>query len=285
MSVRIGIVGSINLDLVASGAPLPAPGETVTGASFARHPGGKGANQALAARRLGADVTMVGCVGDDGLAESALSILRAEGVDLTGVETVKDQATGVALIAVSPDGENQIIVASGANACVSERLVSKMPDCDAILCQLEVPIDAVMAAFERSKGLFAVNLAPAMDVPDQLLAEADLIIVNGGEAAFYGEKLLQNKGRVVVTLGKDGAMLYENGKVAGSAPAFDVTAVDTTGAGDTFSAALVVALAEGQDPESALRFASAAAALAVTKAGAQPSLPTRSEVETLLAKP
>ena len=286
MSVKIGVVGSINLDLVASGAPLPKPGETVTGAQFAQHPGGKGANQALAARRLGADVVMVGCVGDDALAEPALALLRADGVDVSGVMFEVGVPTGVALIAVSPEGENQITVASGANAQVSESDAMGLPMCDAVLCQLEVPVQVVIAAMaaEVERGLFAVNLAPAIEVPDRLLELADLLIVNEIEAAFYGEALHKGKGMVALTLGGDGAVLYQSGVEVARSGAFDVPVVDTTGAGDTFCGALVLALAEGQGEAGALRFASAAAALAVTKPGAQPSLPRRAEVEALLAK-
>jgi ribokinase len=282
MSVRIGVVGSVNLDLVASGAPLPKAGETVTGARFAQHPGGKGANQALAARRLGANVHMVGRVGDDALAETALSLLRRDGVDVQGVMAEIGQSTGVALIAVSPEGENQIIVASGANALVDAGDVMGLPECDAILCQLEVPIVAVMAALDQAPNLFAVNLAPAITVPDRLLKEADLLIVNEGEAEFYGPALHTGNGMVAVTLGGAGAVLYHTGEEIARAPAFDVPVVDTTGAGDTFCGALVTALAEGQAPADALRFASAAGALAVTRPGAQPSLPSRQSVEALL---
>ena len=283
MSVRIGVVGSVNLDLVASGAPLPGPGETVTGARFAQHPGGKGANQALAARRLGAEVMMVGCVGDDALAEPALALLRADGVDVSHVMAELGEATGVALIAVSPQGENQITVASGANARVDPADVAALDGCDAILCQLEVPVPAVLAAARLDTALFAVNLAPALPVPEALLAEADLMIVNEVEAAFYGEALHAGEGLVAVTLGGEGARLFRAGKPIAQAPAFAVPVVDTTGAGDTFCGALVVALAEGQAPDMALRFASAAAALAVTVPGAQPSLPRRAAVDALLA--
>ncbi len=286
MSVKISVLGSINLDLVASGAPLPAPGETVTGAHFAQHPGGKGANQALAARRLGADVAMVGCVGDDTLAEPALALLRADGVDVSGVMFEVGVPTGVALIAVSPEGENQITVASGANLQVSDSDVMNLAMCDAVLCQLEVPVQAVIAALAAKvdRGLFAVNLAPAIAVPGTLLSQADLLIVNEIEAAFYGDALHAGKGLVALTLGAKGAVLYRAGAEIARVAAFDVPVVDTTGAGDTFCGALVLALAEGQSEDAALRFASAAAALAVTRAGAQPSLPRRAEVEALLAK-
>lgn len=282
MSVRIGVVGSVNLDLVASGAPLPKAGETVTGSRFAQHPGGKGANQALAARRMGADVHMVGRVGDDALAETALSLLRKDGVEVSGVMAELGQSTGVALIAVSPEGENQITVASGANALVDDMDVLGLPKCDAILCQLEVPVAAVMAASRLTTGIFAINLAPAIEVPHALLQKADLLIVNELEAAFYGDALHAGQGYVALTLGGEGASLFKAGQEVARTAAFEVPVLDTTGAGDTFCAALVVALAEGQTPEVALRLASAAAALAVTKPGAQPSLPRRAEVEALL---
>ena len=285
MSVTIGIVGSINLDLVASGAPLPTAGETVTGAHFAQHPGGKGANQALAARRLGADVHMVGCVGDDMLAEPALTLLRKDGVDVGNVMSEIGTATGVALIAVSPDGENQITVASGANVRVGEADVAGLPKCDVILCQLEVPLTAIVAAADvaaETGALLAINLAPALIVPRELIDRADLLIVNEVEADFYGDKLHHEGGMVALTLGGAGAVLYKQGREIARVPAFAVDPVDTTGAGDTFCGALAVALAEGERPEEALRFASAAAALAVTRAGAQPSLPRREQVDALL---
>ena len=287
MSVTIGVVGSINLDLVASGAPLPQAGETVTGARFAQHPGGKGANQALAARRLGADVHMVGCVGDDALAETAMALLRRDGVDVSNVMSELGTATGVALIAVSPEGENQITVASGANARVGPSDVAGLPTCDVILSQLEVPVTAVEAATRRAAetgALMAINLAPAIGVSPQLLKDADLLIVNEIEAAFYGDALHERGGLVALTLGGDGAALFKMGQEIARVPAFEVEVVDTTGAGDTFCGALVVALAEGQAPEHALRFASAAAALAVTRPGAQPSLPGRAQVEALLGE-
>lgn len=285
MSVTIGVVGSINLDLVASGAPLPTAGETVTGAQFAQHPGGKGANQALAARRLGAAVHMVGCVGDDALAETAMTLLRRDGVDVSNVMSELGTSTGVALIAVSPDGENQITVASGANTRVGPSDVAGLPNCDVILSQLEVPVTAVEAATRRAAetgALMAINLAPASGVSPQLLKDADLLIVNEIEAAFYGDALHERGGLVALTLGGDGAALFKMGQEIARVPAFDVDVVDTTGAGDTFCGALAVALAEGQPPEQALRFASAAAALAVTRPGAQPSLPSRAQVDALL---
>lgn len=283
MSVSLTVVGSINLDFVASAATLPAPGETVTGATLARHPGGKGANQALAARRLGAAVQMIGATGKDGMADEALGLLRRDGVDLWGVATKPDLASGVALIAVSAQGENQIIVAPGANAGV---LPGDLPNTleGALIMQLELPVATVAAAAERATGFVAVNLAPAAIVPQTLLDRADLLIVNETEAAFYGEGLHQSSGLVAVTLGGAGAKLFKDGVEIAAASPPAITVVDTTGAGDCFVAALTVALLEGQSPAEALRFACTAGALAVTRAGAQPSLPTRAEVDAALAR-
>lgn len=278
---RIVVAGSVNLDLVASGAPLPAPGQTVTGATFARHPGGKGANQALAARRLGADVALVARVGRDSMAEEALTLLRAGGVDLSGVTLDDAAATGVALVAVDAQGENQIIVAPGANATLTPPRLA-LPAGDALICQLELPVETVAYAAAQWSGFFCVNLAPALPVPDAVIARADLIVVNEGEAAYYGRALDAARGLVAVTRGGEGAVLIRNGETVASAIPPAVAVVDTVGAGDTFVAALAVALLEGQAPQAALRFACAAGACAVTRPGAQPSLPTRAEVDPLL---
>lgn len=281
MSVpRILVVGSINLDFVATAQKLPAPGETVTGATLARHPGGKGANQALAARRLGAHVALAGRVGRDAMADEALALLRADGVDLAAVGVDDAASTGVALIAVSADAENQIIVASGANATLTPAHLPPL-DADAVICQLEIPMETVIAA-GATDGLFCVNLAPSKPTPDAVFARADVLIVNEGEAAFQGAALSKARGLVVITEGAKGARLMKAGaEIARAAPP-KISAVDTTGAGDAFVGALVVALVEGQAPDEALRFACAAGALAATKPGAQPSLPRRDEVEALL---
>ncbi|MFN4023511.1 MAG: ribokinase [Hyphomonas sp.] len=279
----ITVVGSVNLDIVASGRTLPRPGETVTGAKLARHPGGKGANQALAARRLGIEVRLIAAVGNDDMAEEALKLLRSGGVDLSATQYINGETTGVALIAVSEEGENQIVVCPGANAALDpgdlegERIEHMMG-------VLEVPAPALLAATQRATGFIALNLAPALEVPAELLARASLLIVNQTEAAFYGAALHAPGRYVAISLGAAGAELWMNGKKVAAARPPDVKVVDTTGAGDTFSAALTVSLIQGAPPEDALRFAVAAGALACTRPGAQPSLPRRSEVEALLRK-
>jgi len=279
---RITVVGSVNLDFVASAAKLPAPGETVTGATLARHPGGKGANQALAARRLGAEVALVGRVGADGMAAEALALLKRDDVDLSACGTDASAATGVALIAVSADGENQIVVAPGANARFTPEALTAFDG--ALICQLELPVETVAAAVANAPGFVCVNLAPAAPVPDAIFARADLLVVNEIEAAFYGEKLHSGAGRVAITYGARGAALFERGEKIAEAPGVKITPVDTTGAGDCFVGALTLALLEGMAPERALAFACAAGAAAATKAGAQPSLPTRAEVDSLLKR-
>ncbi len=278
--VALQVLGSINLDLVASGVPLPKAGETVTGASLARYPGGKGANQALAAHRLGAKVRLIGRVGHDPFADEALGLLRTEGVDLSQCSVDARLPTGVALIAVSPEGENQITVASGANMGLIN--LPELGDV-ALLCQLELPIGTVAKAVSAAKGFVAINLAPALPVPDSLLIRPDLLVVNEGEAASYGEKLHKGQGLVAVTLGAKGVVAYRQGiEVARAAPPV-VAAIDTTGAGDCFFAALCVGILEGQSLDQALAFACTAAALATTRPGAQTSMPLRQEVEDHLA--
>lgn len=275
MTVRIAVIGSVNLDIVARCAHLPAPGETVTGASLARYPGGKGANQALAARRLGADVALVARVGGDAAADEALALLKADGVHLSGVGVDETLATGVALIAVSEAGENQIVVAPGANAALA---FAGLPPHDALVAQLEVPVATVLAAAQASQGLVVLNLAPAVDVPDALLARAGVIVVNEGEAAHYGSRLDAMPARIARTHGASGAALFQGGREIARAAPPPIRAVDTTGAGDCFVAALTVALAEGRGEDLALTFAVRAAALACTRQGAQPALPWRAEL-------
>ncbi len=279
--MRIAVVGSVNLDLVASVATLPAPGETVTNATLARHPGGKGANQALAARRLGAEVTLIACVGDDGHATAALRLLRAAGVALQHCVTDPTLPTGVALIVVAAGGENQIVVAPGANRALQPAHLPVL-DFDALIVQLEIPAATVLAAATRASGWVTVNLAPATAVDPALLRRADLIVVNETEAQYYGATLQHLPGLVALTLGARGAQLLRGGDVIARAAPPAVQVVDTTGAGDCFVAALTLALLEKQPAERALRFACAAGALAASRSGAQPSMPRRDEVQRLL---
>lgn len=277
---KIVVVGSVNLDIVVTVDRLPVAGETVSGGTLSQFPGGKGANQALAAKRLGADVTLVACVGNDANADAALALLSEGGVDLSACRRDDSAATGVALIAVSSDGENQIVVVPGANRASTPDQID-VPDAEALICQLEVPVATLQRATESFGGFISINLAPAIDVPADLIDRADLIVVNETEAEFYGDKLDAFKGLLAVTYGDKGAVLKKGGEdVARSRPP-TVQVVDTTGAGDTFTAALTLAIVERKEYQEALNFACAAGAVATTRAGAQPSLPTRADVESL----
>jgi ribokinase len=248
---ELTVVGSVNLDLVARVERLPRPGETVTASGLARLPGGKGANQAVAAARLGAEVTFVGAVGDDAFAAEALANLVALGVQL---ELERVATTGLALIAVDDAGENEIVIVPGSNALVTPREVE-----GAVLCQLEVP-DAVVLAAARKASFFALNAAPARPLD----VEPDLVVVNQLEREVFARGKL-----VAVTLGASGAVLYENGSEVARAAAPPVDVVDTTGAGDAFTATLVVSLLEGRAWQEALERACAAGAEATTRLGAQ----------------
>lgn len=275
------VIGSVNLDLSASVSRLPAPGETVTGAKLERFPGGKGANQALAAQRLGASVTLIASVGDDNTATEALKLVHDGGVNLSHCLVDADQPTGVALISVAESGENCIVVAPGANATLSLE-DRKLPAADALICQLEIPDAAIKKAAAQFDGFFCVNLAPAKDIDDAILERADLVIVNQTESDWYGDRLSVCKGMIARTHGKEGAELFQDGQLFAAANAPEVAAIDTTGAGDAFTAALVVAFTEQMQPAEALRFACIAGSLATTSRGAQPSLPLRSDVNRML---
>jgi ribokinase len=266
------VVGSINLDLVARGERLPRPGETVTGATFSRVPGGKGANQAVAAARLGARVTMVGCVGDDELGRAALVELQQAGVDLSRVRHGQEM-TGVALIAVDAHGENAIVVAPGANLELQPDDVD-VSDADGVLCQLEIPLETVEQAALDAPGDFFLNAAPAR-AP---IPAADVTIVNHYEF----ESMQYRSGVIVITFGREGAALLEDGVEVARATPPQVDTVDGTGAGDAFTACLVVSMLEGREREEALRRACVAGAIAASRFGAQTSLPTAEEVDALL---
>ena len=270
---RLTVVGSINLDLVAQTERLPRPGETVTGATFRRVPGGKGANQAVAAARLGADVTFIGCRGDDGFGREALVELEQAGVHLGLVKVVPGAVTGVALITIDAAGENEIVVAPGANlALLPEDVV--LPEGDGVLCQLEIPLETVAHVAATAPGSFFLNAAPARGpVP-----AADVTVVNRYEL----DALPGRGGIVALTLGAEGAVLLEDGVEVARAVPPEVEAVDGTAAGDAFTACLVVSLLEGRTHLESLRRACAAGALAASRLGAQSSLPTAEEVDALL---
>jgi ribokinase len=268
---RITVVGSANVDLVARCERLPRPGETVTDAAFERVPGGKGANQAVAAARLGARVRFVGRIGQDDL---VLRSLRRERVDVSGV--VRDEGEGgVAIVVVEASGENVIVVAPGAN----RRLLAGEVDvgeADAVMCQLEIPAEAVAAAAAQAHFL-CLNAAPARR---PLTVKPDLLVVN----RYEYEQVGSYAGLVALTLGADGAVLLEGGTEVARARPPRVDAVDGTAAGDAFCAALVVALLEGRERAEALGRACVAGALAASRPGAQPSLPSGAEVDAALAR-
>ena len=276
---RIAVVGSVNLDLVAFCRRLPWPGETIEALEFERVPGGKGANQAVAAARLGADVWFVGCVGDDDHGRLALAGLEEAGVDLSGVQMV-DEPTGVAFVVVGEDAQNQIVVVPGANRRLEARSFD-VGDADAVLCQLEIPLETVAWTAERASGLMCLNAAPAREVPERILERCDLIVANSLELDALGSSPLGPL--FALTLGSDGALLLEGGEEVARATPPAVRAVDGTAAGDAFCAALVLALLEGRPRQEALERACAAGALAASRPGAQPSLPTAAEVDALLA--
>jgi ribokinase len=267
---ELTVVGSVNLDLVARCERLPQPGETVTGATFERHPGGKGANQAVAAARLGAPVRFAGAVGSD---REALGGLVAGGVELELQEV--EEPTGVALILVDAEGETVIVVAPGANRRV------RAPDRldGPVLCQLEIPVETVAAVAEGAERFF-LNAAPAVPLPAEVVRRAELVVVNRHEL----DGLPEPPRLAALTLGAEGAVLLEHGNEVARARPPRVTAVDGTAAGDAFTACLVVSLLERRDREEALVRACAAGALAASRRGAQPSLPTAAELDAILAR-
>jgi ribokinase len=265
--VALTVVGSANLDLVARVSRLPRPGETVTDADFFTAPGGKGANQAVGAARLGARVRFVGAVGRDSFADEALGGLREAGCELDVAEV--DAPTGVAVIYVDAGGENTIVVAPGANTSLEPTEVE-----GPVLSQLEIPLGVVEAA-AIGASFFALNAAPARPVPAELVRRADLVVVN----RYEREALPEAPRLTALTLGPEGAVLLEDGEEVARARPPRVEAVDGTAAGDAFTACLVVSLLEGRSREEALARACKAGALAATRPGAQPSLPTAQEVD------
>jgi ribokinase len=304
---RIVVVGSINMDLVARVPQLPRPGETVLGTAFSQVPGGKGANQAVAAARLGADVTMIGRVGDDVFGEQLLVSLRRHGVRTEQVQRAANCPSGLALIGVDDSGQNSITVIGGANQRLTPKDIeaqsAAIAGADALLVQLEVPLETVVAAVAvaRQHGVLTIlDPAPppsgalpaelyAVDVlsPNQAEAEALTgVAVTSVSTAIIAARKLHERGarQVVFKLGAQGALAGESGGEFAQIPAPQVRVVDTTAAGDAFTAALAVALIEGRSLGEATRFACAAGSLATTRAGAQDAMPSREEVVAELAR-
>ncbi len=300
MTGRVVVVGSVNVDLVVAIERLPLPGETVTGGRFARHHGGKGGNQAVAAARLGASTAFIGAVGGDAFGPEARATLEAEGIDLRGLVTLEAEVTGVALILVEASGENSIAVAGGANAAVTPGLVTAMfeklgvDDSDVVLVGHEIPTAAARQALAlagATGGTTILNPAPASGLDPEVLALADVLTPNRGELAVLtgnddpeaGPVALSlvagSSGRaVLVSLGRDGALLVD-GLGAMPLPAPPVNVVDTVGAGDTLNGALAAGLAAGLALPDAARRAVSAASLAVTREGARAGMPTLTELE------
>jgi ribokinase len=301
--MAVAVFGSINMDLVVRTPRLPVAGETLTGHTFFTAPGGKGANQAVACARLGATAHMIGRVGGDVFGGALRESLAGNGVDTTGVLTDASQPSGVAVIAVDDQAENTIIIVPGANGTVGEadveRLQGALAAARALLLQLEVPMAAVVAAARaaRERGVMVIlDPAPARPLPDELYQLTDLITPNEVEAGMLtglevrGEADADRAAKVLVQRGARGAAIKMGGKGAyyfdGRAgtfwPAFKVKAIDSVAAGDAFNGALASAVADGRPVAEALRWGMAAGALSTTKAGAQPSMPDRAAVETLL---
>ena len=300
---RLVVLGSINADHILNLAQFPSPGETVIGKHYNVAFGGKGANQAVAAGRGGADIAFIACVGADDIGQRIRQQLAEDRVDISAVEAVPGQTTGVALIWVNDDAENMIAIHSGANAALSPAVMARfhqqIAEASALLMQLESPLETVMAATQlaRRHGTRVIlNPAPARPLPDELLALVDMMTPNETEAqhltgirvetdddAQRAAQALHDKGvgSVIITLGRRGAWVSEQGH-GQLIPGFHVEAVDTIAAGDTFNGALLTGLLEEMPMLEAVRFAHAAAAIAVTRRGGQPSVPWRNEIEAFL---
>lgn len=298
---RVVVVGSANMDMVVRAPRIPRPGETVVGSQFVMVPGGKGANQAVAAARLGAHVTFVARVGNDLFGDHNLDGYQQEGIDCQFIVRDEEAPSGIALIAVDAQGQNAIVVAPGANMCLTpedvQRAEEAIAKADVVLAQLEVPIPTVVRTADlahRYSRRMILNPAPAPShpLPEELLRHVDILTPNETEAQsickapdYSSPEAMGQALRalgvpvVIITLGGEGALVQDESGPR-RLPAYPVQAIDTTAAGDAFAGALAVALAEGKGVEQAVQFAQRAAAISVTRLGAQPSLPYRAEVET-----
>ena len=304
MPAKVVVIGSLNMDLVTRASRLPRGGETLIGESFATVSGGKGANQAVAAARLGAQVSMVGCVGNDAYGEALRGALLAEQIDCQAVSTVED-SSGVALIVVDDNSQNAIVIVAGANGALTPEVIDRfdavLQAADVIICQLEVPDATVGHALKRGRELgktVILNPAPASrPLPADWYAAIDYLIPNESEASALSglpvdslstaetaaaRLIAMGAGKVIITLGSQGS-LFADGQRFEHFPAAKVKAVDTTAAGDTFVGGFAAALAAGKSEADAIRFGQVAAALSVTRAGAQPSIPTLSDVQAFKA--
>ncbi len=293
---RVAVLGSVNMDLVAYVDQMPGGGETVTGSDFRQVPGGKGANQAVAAARAGARVAFLGAVGDDAFGQELRANLESDGIDATGLHTVPG-VSGIAHIVVEGGGGNRIIVVPGANgevAGVPEADRALVAGSDALLLQLELPLGAVVAGARLGREMGVpvyLTPAPARELPDELLANVDVLVPNQHEAAAITghtepraalSALLERVPEVLLTLGEGGSLYGIRGAEPVHVPARRVKAVDTTAAGDTFCGSFTVARVEGRTPREAMEFAAAAAAISVGRHGASSSMASRDEVEALL---
>ena len=301
---RIVVIGSINTDMVVRSSQLPSPGQTVMGHSFMTTGGGKGANQAVAAARLGADVSLIARIGSDAFGEMSIENFKKEKINIDNIYTDSDAPSGVAFIVVDDRGENIIVVAPGANATLNEKDIQDAEDvierAGIVLFQLEIPMRTVAEGIRLAKKhnrIVMLNPAPAASIPEQVLHSVDIITPNQTEAltltgiavndevtAQQACDVLHDKGilTVIITMGEQGAYI-SSGSYKGLVPGFNAgKVVDTVAAGDTFCAGLAVAIEEGKSLQLAVQFANAAAALSVTKAGAQASIPVRTEVIKLL---
>jgi len=297
----IVVVGSLNIDLVARASRIPAPGQTLLGADFATHPGGKGANQAVAVARLGYPVRMIGRLGGDAFGEQLGEHLTRSGVDIAGVKT-SPGSSGVAVIVVADTGENSIVVIPGANALLTpqdlDESIGILRSASAVLTQLETPLETILHLADlcrRESVPLILDPAPAQALPKELLSKVTWFTPNETEAAFYigasggadpadTASGLMEMGltNVLLKLGSRGAYLATPEGHRNRIPSFQVRAIDTTAAGDCFNGAFATGLALGMSPPESARFAAAAAAISVTRPGAQPSLPNRDEVQRLL---